>query len=210
MPTFLESQLRFTFPPSWQVFAYDRHRFYQTLSGRGLVGADFMGFLPNGDLLIIEVKNYTDPYSDRQLARVPGFITEPERYLRRMARKLTDTLRSIRIFEQYLNRKWTYRLVRPYLSRLARFFPEWHRWTRAADLLDHPGCIHYVLWLETPETLGGYSVAELTRRKLLLERSLRQALLEEDTSVHVAWNQHRPDFLRELRVEFVPRVLSVS
>lgn len=207
MSTFQESQLRFTFPASWQVIAYDRHRFYQALSGRGLVGADFLGILPSGDLLVIEVKNYTDPYSDRQLAQVPGFITEQDRYLRRMARKLTDTLRSIRIFEQYLNRQWSYRLVRPYLARLPRLFPDWHRWTRAAGLLDQPERIHYVLWLETPETLGGYSLDELSQRKLLLEQQLRNTLRDTDTQVYVAWEQYRPTFLEEVQVEFVPRIV---
>ena len=50
-----ESDLLFEFPDDWVVRKYDDTAAYQSLSGHGLKGVDFIALVPDGTLWLIEV-----------------------------------------------------------------------------------------------------------------------------------------------------------
>ena len=192
MPTFRESGLEFTFPDDWEVLPFDKHPYYRTLSGHGLSGVDFMALLPDGTLLLLEVKNYTDPYPDRNLVELPKFVTDFDGYARRMARKATDSLRTVRIVEQMLLRKRGYRWLVNYPWWLQRLVPGWYWWYRAAHAAAAPARIWFVLWAENPESIGIYTVTDFAEWKQRLAVRVRSLLSDFIGRVDVCWLEFPP------------------
>ena len=187
MPTFHESGLAFTFPDDWAVLPFDQHPYYHVLSGHGVSGVDFMALLSDGTLLLLEVKNYTDPYPDRDLAQLPGFVHNFEGYSQRMARKLTDSLRAVRIVDRMLRRKRWYRFLIRYPNWLKRLAPRWWWWHQAAVAGASTDKIWFVLWAENLEPIGGYAVTEFAHLKRKLEQRVRDLLVETTERVEIRW-----------------------
>jgi len=157
-----ESGLSFRFDSSWQVKAYDKHRFYQGLSGAGLSGVDFIG-LRRGQLYFFEVKNYRRRQDWQQLNPFDEIAKTPTLLSGAMAKKVEDTLLGLDAIGQYYQRKWLFRQLMPLL--LTRIPPsrEWAFWARAYTLSKLEQQPTSVLWLETEQPQLELR-AELTRQ----------------------------------------------
>lgn len=132
---FSESGLRFTFSREfWQVRRYDSHTYFRGLSGAGLKGVDFIGIYKNQELVLIEVKNYQTGVDGRRSAFIHARLSDPQALAAALVAKMRDTLRAIGIIQQYLQRKWAYRLARPLMAWFPGLAPEWHFWMLAHDL----------------------------------------------------------------------------
>ena len=164
MPTFQESDLNFTFPDDWAVRQFDQTPAYQSLSGHGLKGVDFIAISPDGRLWLIEVKNYRPRFKAereyRATRRSPADLAD------HVARKFSDSFRLIRIVGAHLMRSWFRRLSVWYRLRV-RPNPasNYWFWSRANTFV--PEAVVYVLWMETPERKQDYdrqTASELAKR----------------------------------------------
>ncbi|MCB9081902.1 MAG: hypothetical protein H6555_09355 [Lewinellaceae bacterium] len=126
MSPFRESGFAVQFDPSWLVQKYDAHRFYRSLSGVGLKGIDFLALRRGEPLLLIELKNY------RETPPTPTEVAEA------VARKAVDTLRGIRAIQGYFQRKWLYRMLRPWLLRRSWQHSDWVFYAQATARIDAP------------------------------------------------------------------------
>ena len=151
-----ESDLLFEFPDDWVVRKYDDTAAYQSLSGHGLKGVDFIALVPDGTLWLIEVKNYRPrSRADREYrARRP----DPQRLAEKVLGKFRDTDRLLRIVDTALRRRWWTRLRLRWQAWHGRPRPasNYWFWTEARRRLDDPARLVWVLWMETPETAGHY------------------------------------------------------
>ncbi len=155
---FSESDLRFQFPDDWIVRKYDDTVAYQSLSGRGLKGVDFIALSPDGKLWLIEVKNYRPRVSERDGKEYLAKRKTPALLAADIATKFMDSTRLIRIVDAYLRRHWWRRLQlwwygfrgKPNTNSNYWFWSEAHR--RADD----GERVVFVLWMETPERKTGY------------------------------------------------------
>ncbi len=151
MPKFIESDLIFNFPASWKVRAFDDHRFYQAISGKGLKAVDFLILHPNGSLWLMEVKNYV-PRKDAGGQIHPIDLPEPAYLSQQLAEKITDSQRVLKVINLYYRRKWYYRF-RLWCSSWYPFaLPDSDLlfWTKAAKRSDeHP--LQAVLYLQTEQ-----------------------------------------------------------
>ena len=143
-----ESGLEFRFDDSWQVKAYDKHRFYQGLSGEGLSGVDFVG-LHDGQLYFFEVKNYRRRQDWQTNNPFDQVVAAPDLLAAAIAKKVADTLTGIDAIGQYYHRKPLFRWLEPWL--LNRILPtwEWAFWARVYALAGEPHQLNTVFWLET-------------------------------------------------------------
>ncbi|NJC24839.1 hypothetical protein [Neolewinella antarctica] len=182
MATFEESDLLFTFPDDWTVRSFDGTRAYQSLSGHGLKGVDFIAISPDERLWLIEVKNYRPRRKGSKEYRANR--KPPEVLAQQIAKKFTDSVRLIKIVNTYLRRSWHKRLLIWYRTRVSAN-PEsnyWF-WSVAHQLCtpdrnrDRAQKVEYVLWMETPEANRDYDL------KLRVEISKR---MPAGTSVTVA------------------------
>ncbi|OAV45374.1 hypothetical protein [Lewinella sp. 4G2] len=168
--TFFESDLEFTFPSDWTVRKFDDTTAYQSLSGHGLKGVDFIAISPDDRLWLIEVKNFRPRRKGsreyRAERRAPTLLASD------LHRKFVDSVRLINIVQQYLHRSrwrslqiWYRTRVRP--DRNSNY---WF-WQRTYELCGggtrHVGDLEYVVWMETPEANNDYDV---TLYQLLSER----------------------------------------
>lgn len=107
---YTESNLTFTFPPPWQVIAFDKHRFYQYVNGHGLRGVDFIGVHPDFGCFLMEVKNYRLQFGDQLPALVKSYLSNPALLAPVLEAKFRDSLRLLDAVKVYLERKWWYKL----------------------------------------------------------------------------------------------------
>jgi len=161
---FSESGLSFLFPEDWLVFKYDEHRFYTYLSGAGLKGVDFIA-IHQSELILVEVKNYSDRIIKEGFDPMEGLLTEPETYAEAYYRKFEDTFRLLDIIEQYYNRKWWYRNIfqrfKGVLSTKEHIKTETGFWSRAIEILDKLKGVRLVLWLEFDPRLDAQTAKQL-------------------------------------------------
>lgn len=161
---FKESGLVFQFPASWTVFKYDEHRFYSYLSGSGLKGIDFIAIHGN-ELILIEVKNYTDRIVKENFDPMKGLLSEPETYVEHYWRKFEDTFRLLDIIELYYHRKWWYRLIfqrfKTLFSKKETIKTETGFWSRAIEILQTMEGVRLVLWLELAPSFDSQEAQEL-------------------------------------------------
>ncbi|NBC06396.1 MAG: hypothetical protein GVY26_04300 [Bacteroidetes bacterium] len=145
-----ESGLEFRFDDSWHVKAYDKHRFYQGLSGMGLSGMDFIG-LHAGQLYFFEVKNYRRRQDWQTENPFDQVAAEPDWLATTISKKMADTLTGIDAIGQYYHRKLLFRWTEPWL--LSHIPPtwEWAFWARVYALSDEPSHVNTILWLETEQ-----------------------------------------------------------
>ncbi len=168
MSVYPESDLLFHFPDDWVVRKYDGTVAYQSLSGHGLKGVDFIALTPAGELWFIEVKNYRPRFSNEQEFRANR--PSPDRLADQVARKFTDSRRLLRIVDTALRRRWWPRLQLRWMEWRGRPRPNsnyWF-WTEARRRLEHTNKLVCLLWMETPETGEDYddSVARLLTERL--------------------------------------------
>ncbi len=155
---FSESDLLFNFPDDWIVRKYDDTAAYQSLSGHGLKGVDFITLSPDGKLWLIEVKNYRPRISDRNGKEYRAVRKTPALLAENIVTKFQDSQRLIRIVDTYLKRHWWRRFQlwwydfrgKPNTNSNYWFWSEAHR--RCEDETK----VIFVLWMETPERKTGY------------------------------------------------------
>lgn len=173
-----ESGLEFCFDDSWHVQAYDKHRFYQGLSGKGLSGVDFIG-LHEGRLYLFEVKNYRRRQVWQTANPFDQIRAAPEGLAQAISKKVSDTLLGIDAIGQYYHRKLLFRWLEPWLLSHIPADWEWAFWARVYALAANPRHITIVLWLET----------ERPQRELRV--MLRDQLAEKSTAaVKLLGNGH--------------------
>ena len=101
-----------------------------------------MHIQPNKQLMFIEVKNYRMELPDSmELASL-------------FYKKIQDSIRIIRVLQQYFNRRLLYRTLEKTIKRWPHLFGEWGYWTEVGDLLDFPENCHFVLWLNSNEGIS--------------------------------------------------------
>jgi len=157
MITFQESDLTFYFPNDWVVRKYDDTVAYQSLSGHGLKGVDFIALSPDGKLWLIEVKNYRPRISPRDGREYRAKRKSPENLAVDIATKFNDSKRLIRIVDIYLRRGWWRRLqLWWYRLRGPNLDSNFWFWSEARRRCDLDRATVFVLWMETPERKTGY------------------------------------------------------
>ena len=168
MSRLTESELIFTFPDAWTVRKYDDTVAYQSLSGHGLKGVDFIALDARGGLWLIEVKNYRPRISPRNGREYRAERKPPAELAEQIAGKFTDSRRLIRIVCAYLRRSWWRRLVVWYRQRRPATESNYWFWSEAERRLRTDAQVRFVLWMETPERKTGYdeTVARLLRERL--------------------------------------------
>lgn len=161
MQSFSESDLVFYFPDDWVVRKFDDTRAYQSLSGHGLKGVDFIALSPDGKLWLMEVKNYRPRFKDekeyRAKRRPPAALAE------QVATKFTDTHRLLRIVNRSLTRQWWFEIWRRWRRLIPDAKSNYWFWTEADKRAASPGNTVCVLWMETPEVNDDYD-QEVKRR----------------------------------------------
>ncbi|MEO1713427.1 MAG: hypothetical protein AAFU60_08845 [Bacteroidota bacterium] len=121
---FSESNWAFRFTSEWRVIQFDKHPHFIALSGAGFKAVDLLGIHPQEGLLLLEIKYY------RKRHKTSRPYPELEEISDILEQKFSDTLKAIGIIEQYLERKWRYRLVRNWLQHPIgkRLFKNWSFW----------------------------------------------------------------------------------
>lgn len=147
MPAFFESGIAFSFNEEWLVRKYDAHTYFKGFSGVGLKGVDFISIYQKRQLVLIEVKNYRSQVPGRKGSHHVQSLANPSAIASSLGLKATDTLKAIRAIGLYYERKWFYRIVRPWVPRLRKIMPEWHFWTTANSLAQESQII-FLCWLE--------------------------------------------------------------
>lgn len=155
--TFSESDLIFTFPGDWVVRKFDDTRAYQSLSGHGLKGVDFVALSPDGKLWLMEVKNYRPRYTEEKEYRATR--PAPEVLAEHIATKFTDTHRLLRIVNKSLTNHWWFGLWQRFRRLVPNKESNYWFWTEADRRAQGKGCLEYVLWMETPEQNDDYDSA---------------------------------------------------
>lgn len=161
--TYSESDLLFTFPDDWIVRKYDSTVAYQSLSGHGLKGVDFLCLSPDGKLWLIEVKNYRMRKNFRATRRSPGELAV------HVGKKFSDTKRLIRIVNKYMRRRWWIALrlwwygrgrwSGPSTGGPSRSASNYRFWWECLRRLGDSNNVNCLLWLETPELSTNYGGA---------------------------------------------------
>lgn len=171
MPSFTESDLLFRFPDDWVVRKFDQTAAYQSLSGRGLKGVDFIALSPDGRLWLMEVKNYrprtTNDREYRAKRRPPADLGH------HVWSKFKDSHRLLKIVDASLRRKWWFRLWDSYRSVFPAAHSNYWFWIEAQRRVDREAVVVYLLWMETPEKNPDYNAA--------VAASLREALPSDAT-----------------------------
>ncbi|MEM9928948.1 MAG: hypothetical protein AAF840_03940 [Bacteroidota bacterium] len=167
--TFPESDLLFYFPDDWVVRKYDDTAAYQSLSGHGLKGVDFIALAPDGKLWLVEVKNYRPRISTRNGKEYRANRPRPEELAEHVAVKFLDSQRLIRIVDSYLRKYWWRRLQLWWIGwrGKARTSSNYWFWSEAKRRCAQPAKVVFVLWMETPERKTSY---DDVLEQLLLER----------------------------------------
>jgi hypothetical protein len=174
---FTESDLAFSFPAEWVVRKFDDTVAYQSLSGHGLKGVDFIALSPDGKLWLMEVKNYR-PRNDESGREHRAIRRRPQELAEHVAQKFHDTRRLIRIVNSSLRRVWWRRAWLWYLENIRpNGKSNYWFWSEAFRRANTTESIVFVLWMETPEEPDNYD--ESTRKALT-------SLLEPTAQLYVA------------------------
>jgi len=170
--TFNESGLTFTFPSDWVVYKYDQHRFYKYVSGYGLKGVDFMIITAEGELILLEVKNYFNRFPDAKESPTLAIKNDPIAYAKKFVGKYEDSFQLISSIHQYYEQRHRYRwFMKPlfqYLPKGLQLKTDWGFWTHAHELLKG-GNVKLMLWLELNESIA----------------SEREKQIDEPTRAHI-------------------------
>jgi hypothetical protein len=156
MPTFVESDLRFSFPEHWAVRAFDDQAFYKSTSGLGMKGVDFVAIDPLGEghLFLIEVKNYRTRTHAGGTFQVS--LKNADELIDIAVKKYYDSKRLIQALYIHFTRRWWYRLVRRQVYRSKHLERDIVFWHRVYDLLQYSTHKSFVLWVELEEANDNY------------------------------------------------------
>ena len=165
--TFAESDLLFSFPDTWAVRKFDETVAYQSMSGHGLKGVDFIARDGAGTLWLIEVKNYRPRVSPRNGREYRAERRTPADLAANVAGKFTDSHRLLRIIVAYIRRHWYRRFQLWWQLQTGNDRSNYRFWSLAAAALA-AGRVRHVLWLETPEGRTHYDDAVATALRELL------------------------------------------
>ncbi|MCP9237658.1 hypothetical protein [Lewinella sp. JB7] len=190
MNTFSESGLSIIFPEDWIVRKFDASPAYQSVSGRGLKGVDFLCLSPEGELWMVEVKNYRSRSRAHKAKR-----RNPEGLAAHVGKKFSDTKRLIRIVNRAMRRKWWIELQLLYFRyfKRSRSRSNYWFWAEAERRLAQPRNLVCLLWMETPERGSNFEEATADALDEWLEPGNRLRIGEID---------HPGDL--PLRVTFLP------
>lgn len=193
--TFSESSLSFSFNEDWIVKPFDKHPFYQAISGRGFKGVDFIGIYKKETLVLIEVKNY----HKRTISPVPPNITdilgEEPPLINTFIDKIDDTELLINTIFKYFQRKKRY----PLYQFLWTFFPKelflskkWAFWTKVHELFEVGGSnLHFVLWLELEKEYDSFSEEKVTEMPSKLKQAF-SAYFTKPCQIYIASIENNP------------------
>ncbi|MEZ5058377.1 MAG: hypothetical protein R2879_15180 [Saprospiraceae bacterium] len=138
---FEESDLHFSFSKGWQVIAFDKHRFYQYVNGRGMRGVDFIGVHPEQGVFLMEVKNYRLRFGETLPYHVLQYLERPDLLAPVLIDKYKDSMRLLDAVKVYLNRRWWYRLAcrsrffsNYFISKETRFWLDFYSKYDAKDI----------------------------------------------------------------------------
>ncbi len=166
---FNESDLTFFFPTDWVVRKFDDTVAYQSLSGHGLKGVDFIALSPDGKLWLMEVKNYR-PRNDERGQEHRAIRRRPQELAEHVAQKFHDTRRLIRIVDSSLRKLWWRRAWLWYLENIRpNEKSNYWFWSEAFRRLNTSESIVFILWMETPEEPDNYDESTRTALTGLLE-----------------------------------------
>lgn len=196
---FKESGIKFYFNENWNIYQYDRHRFYSGLSGFGLKGVDFIGILNKNSLVLIEVKNYVDRFIEDGVDPTEEFMKAYDTYLQAYAEKFRDTLKGIQTVQKYYRRKWWYRnLLKPFskiiaLKHLLAY--DWAFWTKTHQLafLENKK-IQLVLWLSLDQEIAKQHDFQINDFQKKLEQLLKEELSRNNWEIIIASETANPFF----------------
>jgi hypothetical protein len=173
---FEESGLLFTFSDAWDVRAFDDHRYYRWLSGRGLRGVDFIG-LHQGKLVLIEVKNFRRREGMSTTDAFQAVREDPASFAMKLVGKVNGSLEIVQAVNDAHRRRWWFplflRLPDPWKQR----FPQRYFWYVTSELALDPANCTFVLWLDADSDTSG---AEETIMHLLhqnLTEKIRHIIL---------------------------------
>ena len=96
MSNFQESGINFKFQsPQWTVVKYDEHLAHKKVSNalQPTKAVDFLGIHDNGQLFLIEVKNYREHTHDEETRNV--LQAKGDELMRRIAVKVRDTIATV-------------------------------------------------------------------------------------------------------------------
>lgn len=96
MSNFQESGINFKFQsPQWTVVKYDEHLAHKKVSNalQPTKAVDFLGIHDNGQLFLIEVKNYRGHTHDEETRNV--LQAKGDELMRRIAVKVRDTIATV-------------------------------------------------------------------------------------------------------------------
>lgn len=144
---FEESGLLFTFSDAWNVWAFDDHRYYRWLSGRGLRGVDFIG-LYQGKLVLMEVKNYRRREGMSKTDAFQAVRKDPASFSMKLMGKVKDSLRIVQAVNNAHRRRWWFPLFLRLPDTWKRRFPQTYFWHVASQLALDPANCTFVLWLD--------------------------------------------------------------
>ena len=190
-----ESGLLFSFPTTWYVFRFDKHRFFRMLTGEGLKGVDFIGLTDLGQLFLLEVKNYRNINQHDGINPSHQLVEAPDDHIQDYILKFEDTERLISVAYTYYQRRWWFRHLAPWMMRM---FPGWSRrrdwgfWKLAYEQLSGPR--QHWLFLQLEEDVSEHSLSDLHEKTLRWHRehfnSGRSNLLIFDLSRHLPFHCH--------------------
>jgi hypothetical protein len=156
MPTFVESDLRFSFPDHWAVRAFDDQGFYKSTSGLGMKGVDFVAIDPLGDghLFLIEVKNY------RTRSHAGGTfevnLKNADELVGIAVDKYQDSRRLIQAVYTYFTRRWWYLFVRRQIRHSRKLERDIVFWHQVHELLSSSSRKSFVLWVALEKANENY------------------------------------------------------
>ena len=162
------------------VRKYDDTVAYQSVSGHGLKGVDFIALSPDGGLWLIEVKNFRPRISPRNGREYRAQRPLPDRLARAVAAKFEDSRRLIAIVDAWTRRRWWRRLQRWWLWRRPDPDSSYWFWGEAKRRLDGKALLNVVLWMETPERKTGYDEAVEQRLRELIPGGSQLTVVEQD------------------------------
>lgn len=201
--TFNESSLSFSFDENWIIKPFDKHPFYQAISGRGFKGVDFIGIYKKETLVLIEVKNY----HRRSISPVPPNITDilgsNPPLVNAFIDKIDDSELLINTVYKYFQRKKRY----PIYQFLWRLFPKelflkrkWAFWSKVYELFEKGGSnLHFVLWLELEQEYDLLSKQEVSIMPSKLQKVFKN-YFTKPCQIYIASITNNP-YQRNLIVE---------
>lgn len=151
MPKFKESNLEFSFPDDWEVKQFDKTQFFKYFSGHGFKGVDFIAITPEGKLILMEVKNYTNQWQAAHINPTDNLKNDLPNFSQKIISKFEDTFHLVKIIHQVYLRKWWFRwFVPPFRKYFSFSFlskKKWGFWLLVYELIEKKE-IELVLWLE--------------------------------------------------------------